>query len=194
VCDEPAGHLCCQRQGADCCQNRTLILELGVGTPIKTIDRPQQGSVDKDEKEPKKLGKESVVGVGVGFSIAAFLFITIWAGIMVRKRRRDKEKHGAKPRAGANELDGTEMQGNSQSLRKHGLVVELEVVELESPVVVRGELDSTTTSTFSSSRFTGDRSTLATSSEGTELTGPIGTLVTPQMVELEAPYKKDDSR
>jgi hypothetical protein len=148
-----------------------------------TIVRPKTFP-DDDEKKPA-VARETIIGVAGGFSIAAGLFVIAWATILYRRHRKLKQllsKDSEKGRV--NELDavdtGVETERPSSYMAPGD---SSNPVELES-TNTRSELDSLPPRSAITRR--GTDHTLSTISP---LSPDIGTLVTPIILEMEAPFK-----
>jgi hypothetical protein len=191
ICDAANGVYCCQRD-YDCCTNSTALLHLGVGTPLQTLARPT--SPPDDEQPPKsKYTKETVIGIGVGFSIAAMIFLVGGCVVVYRKRwhaKRDARKAEKGMMDEPKELDAVDtMPGylrykqSQQTLGDSSNPIELDTV------LMRAELDTYPLPTRSGS----GSSPISPATPGSETeTATIGTLVTPIRMELEAPFKIDN--
>lgn len=144
MCDANTGTYCCQRD-FDCCLNSTLTFVLGPPKVIRTIVRPTHlPDPAREDSDGAGMTKNTIVGIAVGFSIAAVLFIIGWGLWIWRRKRQARRLLPAKPRGNAKELDATETTSSSlHMLPKNTEVTQIEVVELESPITnTRNELDS----------------------------------------------------
>jgi hypothetical protein len=177
------GRYCCQRD-YDCCQNSTLSLQLGHAEVVTTVVRPTSlpkpagvGNGGKNE-----VTREAVIGVGVGFSTAAIIFI-IGAFACVYKRKRRRARKAEKSIwDDARELDAVDT-GLPKLTATHTEWIpgdSANPIELDSMATVRSELDTLP------SRSEWDH-TVSSTSPGSD----VGTLVTPIRLELEAPFKMD---
>jgi hypothetical protein len=184
VCDEATGSYCCQRD-YDCCQNSTLIVNLGhaevvttVVRPTSVAKRPASGKGSKNE-----FTKETVIGVGVGFSTAAVIFIIGAFACVYKRKRRLNRKAEKSIWDEARELDAVDT-GLPKLTATHTECIDqpgdsANPIELDT-MPTRSELDTLP----SRSEWDHIVSPIATGSE-------VGTLVTPVRVELEAPFKTD---
>jgi hypothetical protein len=190
VCNEAAGTYCCQRD-FDCCSNSSLILNLGQATNVRTIVRPTSLPSDQDEAVKRSsIAKEVVIGIAGGFSIAALVFVMCWTYIIYQRRRRlrlaqmkDDEKQ-----KGPKELDAVEPSMKFERRSSYMLPGDsANPVELDS-TNTRSELD-TRSSRIEPSRM----NSFATTNTASAISplSDTATLVTPIVMELEAPYKID---
>ena len=144
------------------------------------IVRPTSTPSDAPSKFAKAdYTRETVIGMGVGFSIAAVVFV-IGGVIWMYRKRRQARKDGAKAILDdAKELDAVETGlpklrtvGSEYTLGDSTSPIELDAIP------TRSELDSMP------SRADQWGDSVSPISEG-------GTLVTPIRLELEAPFKVD---
>jgi hypothetical protein len=199
VCNEEAGIFCCQRED-NCCANATLHLALGRGTVIREVVRPTSTEMEESHDEPKKKSRsqDMVVGVASGFSIVVGFAILSWIFILVRRRLQlnklklavggDEEELTRRPSNFEKaELDAVETvtELNSSPWRVGG---DRNPVELDSNGNERSELETLPTTTTSMMTRSGSESfILSPASPGSATTDHFGTLVTPIVLEMEAP-------
>jgi hypothetical protein len=191
VCDAERGVYCCQRD-YDCCTNSTALLNLGVGTPLQVLTRPTTPP-EEDPPSKSKYTKETVIGIGVGFSIAALIFLVGGCIFVYRKRwhaRREAKRAEKAMMDEPKELDAVDTlpqylrhKQSQQTLGDSSNPVELETIHM------RAELD--TLPSRSRSGAGNSTSPISPVTAGSE-TATIGTLVTPIRLELEAPFKIDN--
>jgi hypothetical protein len=193
ICDEAAGTYCCQRD-YDCCSNSSLVLNLGPGTNVRTIVRPTSLPPDQDEGEKKSsIAKQVVIGIAGGFSVAAILFMVCWSCIIYQRRRRMRLaqlKADEKSDRGPKELDAVDTSMRFERRSSYMAPGDSSnPVELDS-MNTRSELD-TISSRIEPSRM----NSYATSNTASGISplSEVATLVTPIVMELEAPYKIDRS-
>ncbi|KAF2665709.1 hypothetical protein BT63DRAFT_459286 [Microthyrium microscopicum] len=193
VCDSTTGTYCCERD-FNCCTNSTLTFVLGPPKVLRAIVRPTHLDAPPDEESVATgLRKETIIGVAVGFSIAAVFFLLGWAAWIWRRRRAARKLLPAKPRDNAKELDSTPLNSwasSSGTGRKSTEVTQIEVVELESPSTNRrSELDSILVSPITMRSRTGTFASGSSMIPESEMT--MGTLVTDEILELAAQEKDD---
>jgi hypothetical protein len=214
VCDEERGVFCCQRD-FDCCANSTLHLYLGKGEPIRFLARPtsaaepEEADSEPTTKKGRNHGRDLVIGVASGFSIAAGLAIIGWIAILLFRRRKllqrasgtggskkaDSETGTSTMGFAKAELDATETAGDpgKSEWRIGG---SKNPVELDSEGSGRSELETVPTS---GTRSTADTywtvsplTATATSPRSLTERDYFATLVTP--VVLEMPVKGFEDR
>jgi hypothetical protein len=217
VCNEGAGVYCCQKDDANCCDDPSLQITLGPGKPIKYEARPTSVPSDdlaggaspptnhtdwlppspsaspppSSKSQGENTGQDNnVAGVLVGFATAVMFFVGAWTIWICRrhrqmqKRRREEaaaqeeqERRQERIKREPKELDAVdsavappaEMDGRAaQGWVGRGVELEAGGAPVASPV------------SWTTERSAGTVGTLGT-------VDSIGTLVTEEIVEMEAP-------
>lgn len=148
--------------------------------PTSVPKLPASGNGNQNE-----VTRETVIGVGVGFSTAAIIFL-IGAFACVYKRKKRRTQKAEKPIwDDARELDAVDT-GLPKLTATHTEWIpgdSANPIELESMATARSELDTLPS-----------RSEEAYTDSSMTPISEVGTLVTPIRLELEAPFKIDGRR
>jgi hypothetical protein len=153
---------------------------------MMTIIRPT--SLPEEEKKGP-VGKETIIGIGGGFAIAAGVFILAWAFLVYRRRRKGKQ---------LNAKDVDDEKGQPKELDATDTMVE---TERPSSYMAPGdssnpvELESTNTRSELESLPSGSTITRRGTDNTLSPISPMspGTLITPDILEMEAPFKTPNS-
>jgi hypothetical protein len=99
LCSAETGTYCCQRD-YDCCTNSTLTYTLGQGEPLTTIPKPAPAAKTPthlpaaigphviSDSPRMEYARDTMIGAGAGFGVAALVFAGGGAICMMRRRRR----------------------------------------------------------------------------------------------------------
>jgi hypothetical protein len=142
LCNQETGTYCCKRD-YDCCTNSTLTYQLGPANPLTTISRPssaaktkapatQQGVVTHPLSDSPKLeyARDTIIGAGAGFGVAALVFFSGGFFCMMRRRRqkrKNKERVAAltSDNASAAKLGAKEVSVSVSAIGDHSEPIEL---------------------------------------------------------------------